>query len=518
MSLRFAPLWLWILLWACSPGAAYAQTVELVLPPLMAAGTARPSFEYVTPQAPDYLRASLEQVVLLGLGFTQYAANHDLNSVDWDFTYTWTGLRDKLSPRGYSFDTNGFDTNFIRHPAAGTTYYWAARSNRLSILEALAAAFVSSTLWEYIGELRERASLNDILVTPLTGMVLGEMTLQLGAFFDRSCDLLSNRVLGALLGPIKTLHDAMDGATPLREARCDRYGLSQRGAHHFELSVTAGVVGSVAGPRVPARALTRFELHTQVLALESYGSPGEGVLHFMDGNVSELRLSSSFADSDWNDFTLRATVMPLGLHYRAIGPDARGYELLFGLLLGTEYSVHRFGPWPGPARLRDRYFELDVPGVGLQYRRLWGEVKLALEVQAHAVFVGIDALALPEARALPAAPALPTVTQADGYNYALGVRIEPRASLRYRNFELGLLLAAVRASAITVNDRFEERRDYAHANERRTLGVVSLSVGPDNWPARLTVQGIWLQRWGKLGEASAERAELTAAGGVSAVF
>ncbi|HET8938152.1 MAG TPA: DUF3943 domain-containing protein [Polyangiales bacterium] len=512
MRLRLVQLSLCVLLSA--PALVHAQLVT----PLSAAGTARSTFEYVSPQAPDYLRASLEQVVLLGLGFTQYAANHDLNSVDWDFTYSWTGLRDKLSPHGYSFDSNGFDTNFIRHPAAGTTYYWAARSNRLSILEALAAAFVSSTLWEYIGELRERASLNDILVTPVTGMVLGELTLQLGAFFDRSCDLTSNRVLGALLGPIKTLHDAFDGATPLREVRCDRYGLSRRGEHRFELSITAGLVGNVAAPRSSARALTRLELHTQILALESYGSPGEGVFHFMDGNVSELRLSSSFAGSEWNDFTLRATVMPLGLHYRAISLDARGYELLFGLLLGTEYSVHRFGPWPGPWGLRDRYFELDMPGVGLQYRRLWGEVKLALEVQAHAAFVGIDALALAQARALPVAPTLPTIVRADGYNYALGVRIEPRASLSYRNIELALLLAAVRAQAITVNDRFEERSDYARDNERRTLAKLWFSVAPDNWPVRLTVQGVWLERWGQLGSASARRAELTAAGGVSAVF
>lgn len=515
---RFHVLPLVLLVSALGPLGVRAQPAELTLPQPLAAETSRPSFEYVTPLAPDYLRASLEQVVLLGLGFTQYAANHDLNSVDWDFTYSWSGLRDKLSPSGYSFDSNGFDTNFIRHPAAGTTYYWAARGNRLSILEALAAAFVSSTVWEYIGELRERASLNDIVVTPLTGMVLGELTLQLGAFFDRSCDHASNRVLGALLGPVKAFHDALDGAAPLREARCDRFGLSRRGAHDFELSIAVGVVSTVAGPSAPARALTRLALHTQILALESYGSPGEGVMHFMDGQVSELWLSGSFASSDWNDFSLRATVMPLGLHQRAISPDLRGYELLFGLILGTEYSVHRFGPWPGPGRLRDRYFELDVPGVGLHYRRLWGEITLSLEAQAHAVFVGVDALALTEVRALPAVPALPTVTRADGYNYALGVRLEPRAKLRYRNVELGVVFAAVRAKTITISDRFEERGDYAQGNERRTLGVMWLGVGPERWPVRLLLQGTWFHRWGQLGAASAQRAELTAAAGVSAVF
>jgi len=506
------------LVWSASGTSSRADGVNAPQQSSQLPAAERPTFEYVVRPRADYTRASLEVTLLLGLGFAQYVANHDLNSLDWDFSYSWGGLRNKLSPRGYSFDTNGFDTNFIRHSAAGTTYYWAARSNQLSILESLVAAFVASTFWEYIGELRELASLNDIITTPLTGMVLGELTLQLGAFFDRSCELPSNQLLGVLLGPIKSLHDLLDDAVPLREQQCGRYGLSERGVHRFELSVVTGMVSTVAGPEVPARPWTRLELHTQILAVETYGTPGEGIHHFTDGNVSELSLSGSYARTDWNDFSLRGTIVPLGLHYRSITAAMSGHELVFGLLLATEYSVHRFGEWSETTRQRDRYFELDVPGANLLYRRLWGATVLTLEMQAAAVFLGVDALALGALRAQPMPPPLPTVARADGYNYALGVRLQPRVSLTHRGLQLGAEVAAVTAGVITVNDRFEDRSDFARGSEQRALALTWVSFGPELWRVRLTVHGSWLQRWATLGGARARRAELTVAGGLSIVF
>jgi hypothetical protein len=504
----------------CFAYAAIARADEpLRLTPPTAATSIVPSIcRYQAPHGPNYVRAVLEEVGLLGLGFTQYVANHDLNSVDWDFNYTWPGLRQKLSPKGYSFDTNGFDTNFTRHPAAGATYYWVARGNRLSVLESVVAATIASTLWEYIGELRERASLNDLWVTPLSGMVLGEMTVQLGAFFDRGCDTIPNRALGTLLGTVKTAHDALDSATPLRERSCDRYGLSRLGAHSLELSITAGALSTVAGPRVPTRFESRLELHTQLVALDTYGAPGTGTTHFIDGNVSELSLRSSFAGALWNDFTVRAAMMPLGLHARSIAPGPHGQELLFGLLTETEYSVHRFGQWSGDTQLRDRYFELDVPGVSLIYRILRGETVLALELQACAAFVAVDAIALPEFRALGSVRDLPAVTRADGYNYGLGVRLQPRASLTYRGFAIGVDVSAVRAHGITWGDRYQAHAHYASGNERRTIASGWLRIGPASWPVRLTLNIEWLQRWGALDGVHAQRAELSTRAGLGAVF
>lgn len=488
-------------------------------PQPMAAITAeRPIFEYTTPQAPDYLRAVLEEAAFLGMGFAQYAANHDLNSVDWDFTYTWSGLHDKLGPHGYSFDTNGFDTNFTRHPFAGTGYYWAARANRLTVLESLAAATIASTLWEYLGELRERASLNDLWVTPLSGMVLGELTVQLGLLFDRSCDNIPNRVLGTVLSPLKTVNDVLDAARLLRETQCDRYQLSRRGEHAFELSMTAGALNTVAGPHVPARLESRLELHTQITALEKYGLPGNGGQHFDDGNISELWLRSSFAGDLWNDFTIRAAIMPFGLHQRAIDEQRHGYELVFGLLTMTEYSVHRFGEWNALSELRDRFFEIDMPGVSLGYRRLWGDLVLALELQACAAFVGVDALALPQYHELSNPRELTSIARTDGYNYAIGVRLLPRARLTYRWFVLGLELSALRVRAVTIDDRYTSHAPLAPDNERRTIATAWVNVGPEHWPVRLTLQAEWYERWGELDAARAQRAELSTRAGITALF
>ena len=63
-----------------------------------------------------------------------------------------------------------------------------------------------------------------------------------------------------------------------------------------------------------------------------------------------------------------------------------------------------------------------IPGVGLRYRQLIGEVVLTLELQIHAAYLGIDALAISEAHALPSSHALPTLADASGYNQLLAER------------------------------------------------------------------------------------------------
>ena len=81
------------------------------------------------------------------------------------------------------FDTNGIPTNTVAHPIAGTAYYLIARSNGLNSLESFAFAFVSSGFWEYFCEFHEITSINDMIITPLGGMVFGESIYQFAAYF-----------------------------------------------------------------------------------------------------------------------------------------------------------------------------------------------------------------------------------------------------------------------------------------------------------------------------------------------
>ena len=105
---------------------------------------AAPLLRYRAPRGPHYVRLALEEVVLVGAGFGQYWYDREQNSRDWQFSYDWESFRARLEGKAYAFDTNGFDTNFVFHPAAGTLYYLTARSNRFGPFESLAIAFGTS--------------------------------------------------------------------------------------------------------------------------------------------------------------------------------------------------------------------------------------------------------------------------------------------------------------------------------------------------------------------------------------
>jgi hypothetical protein len=378
----------------------------------------------------------------------------------------------------------------------------------------------ASLVWEYLGELRERASINDIVVTPLAGVVLGEMTLQLGAFFDRSCDTAHNRVLGSVLGPMKSLHDALDGAVLKRDDRCDALGFTQHGAHSLQFTAGVGALVIVDSPSAPVSFASQLGMHTRIVAVNSYGSEGEGMTTFADGNVTEFWLSTLLSTRSWVDFSLRATLLPIGLHYRKLQlgrGGLRGYELLFGLLLDTEYTVHRFA-WSQPeARQSDRFFELDVPGVGFVYRRALGRVALEAELQATVAMLGIDALARPQyLLSHPGGEELASVAHNEGYNYVIGLRVSPRVRLTWDGLELAAELAAVRGMVITENDRYAQPKHYADGSEQRMFGNLWLSWGPARWPLRAYVLGSLLQRVSRIDTTEATRTELRALMGLGA--
>lgn len=472
-------------------------------------------FRYVEPADTYPFRAALEVVGILGMGTAQYFSNHG-NSADWDFGYNWDDFRTKISGSGYSFDTNRFDTNYITHPASGTLYYWAARGNRLPVLTSFVYAASASTLWEILGEFREHASINDLFVTPLSGVVLGESTLQLGAFFDRSCASTTMSVLGTMFAPAKAVHDAIDGAEPLRDRTCDHYGLSQSGAHEFRFALAEGVVWATQGSDEPAYLETAIDVSSRVVALNHYGQPGRALETFSNGNSSELWLHSGLNASGWGDFTFGASVVPVGLHFRDID-QGYGHEVLFGLLLATEYSVHRFDA-AGPSPSIDRVFTLDAPGVSIAYRRHQGGARFEAELQTSATLAGVEAFAMAEYLREGSLDALPSVARAAGYNHALGLTVSPRVRWIARGVEAGVELKTTQLWGITALDRSPERQSDVSIFEARRRASAWVSFGPLFWNLRLSLRGSALQRWGTLAEARAERTELRASAGVDAVF
>ena len=78
--------------------------------------------------------------------------------------------------RGPVWDGDNFIFNYILHPYAGAVYYMGARSigfNRLGSF--LYCTAISTLFWEYgIEAFMEKPSIQDLILTPLSGLLIGE--------------------------------------------------------------------------------------------------------------------------------------------------------------------------------------------------------------------------------------------------------------------------------------------------------------------------------------------------------
>lgn len=78
--------------------------------------------------------------------------------------------------RGPVWDGDNVIFNYILHPYAGAVYYMGARSIGFNQLGSFIYCFiVSNVLWEYgIEAFMEKPSIQDLILTPLSGLFLGE--------------------------------------------------------------------------------------------------------------------------------------------------------------------------------------------------------------------------------------------------------------------------------------------------------------------------------------------------------
>ena len=72
-------------------------------------------------------------------------------------------------------DEDGWGFNYVGHPIAGSLYYNSIRSQDATIFQSFVFSFAQSAFWEYVIEgAAEQPSLQDLLITPIFGTLLGE--------------------------------------------------------------------------------------------------------------------------------------------------------------------------------------------------------------------------------------------------------------------------------------------------------------------------------------------------------
>ena len=118
----------------------------------------------------NYWLPAVEIVGLnLGIGaFNAYLMNEDFAKI------SWKTIGDNFKT-GFVWDEDGYLTNQFMHPFHGSNYFNIARANGLEFWEAAPYALGGSLMWEFFME-NEPPSYNDIVNTPVTGIILGEIS------------------------------------------------------------------------------------------------------------------------------------------------------------------------------------------------------------------------------------------------------------------------------------------------------------------------------------------------------
>lgn len=461
-----------------------------------------------TPPVPDEslaIRVALEELGILAAGTGYYFLQHEVNSLDWTYDYSWATLEAKLVGDAYSFDTNIFTTNTLAHSGAGTLYYIAARGNYLSPLESLGVGFLSSAVWEIFAEFRERISINDQIVTPIGGFAFGEAMTQVGRLFMRGCPSTTFSILSAVFAPSERLHRAIDGTDVARARYCDANGFAARD----DYLVRMGLGASLDGKNGRAWGLGFGEI--RVMDVPRNQTVQEPWRSFADGGIAELGVRVEAAPDEMREVDIHARGSLFGLAYRDVASRTTG---VLALGAGIGYSQRRYLPAPAPL---DPFFVIEAPALLAHWRRDFREHRLEVGLVAGGAFGEVGGFALDRYLEEHDRSLLTPVAANRGYNHGMGLTMSPHVRWSSHVHELWVGGRVDRLWAIRdkIGDELGSSPLKSHEARRRLR--VALSVGTDEqW--RFRVEGDFLQRIGTLGDFERKRMQLTWTGGLEGRF
>lgn len=468
-----------------------------------------PSLRYVKPAEPEVVRALLVESVIFGVGLGQYLLDTS-NSRDWDLDYDWPSLRSKLTLRSIAFDNNRFPTNFVTHPVAGTFYYGAARAHRLSIVESFLLASATSTLWELLGEWREQASINDLVVTPASGVPLGEATFHLGAFFQRSRPGSVARAASWLFGPLKNTTDWMDEATPLPPPSYDGSYPSDVW-HRFRIG---GGGGTTFQDGARGRGDATLTLDSRIVELPDYQRDGRHARWFDEGEVSSIALRSSMGHAGFTDFQLETSVWPAG-YYESDMSGGSGHSTITALVTDFEYGAHDYDR---DGRRGDDHVSMVDLGVAFEHIQRRGALGVTLSARATGGFAGVGAYARTDYLiANGGKRGLSSVAANEGYAFAIVTSAAPRLELSAGAFSVGGSARFDWFRSLDVLDREASPDGVVSGEDRRTSLATWIAIEPHP-SVRLSAGLERRERTGSLGRVTSSRGETALSFGTAFAF
>jgi hypothetical protein len=448
------------------------------------------TFVYQNPAPVLRLRIALEEAAAVAVATVGYVIVDPEPSIAGIPVPIWPWEKLLFRPGTWAFEADPWGTNLEGHPIAGMLYYLMARGNRVSIPEAFAWTAGAALAWE-LAEFNEPASINDMIMTPVGGLAIGEALTQLSGWLDRSGGSGFQKVLAWILDPPKKLHDWIDRATPVVDPET-------AGWHEFQAFAAGGVMwqGAVPGP---ARGIVQLGIQTRLFRVPGYQAAGSGQWTFSDGNVSRITLFATFQASQVVDSLFDTETAVLG-HYRrdleGSDEELRGWDLYAAVTVGYENGQH---VWDVEARASpNRVALVRVPGLVLQPRLFLGAFQLEMGLEAAVLFGAIDPLQMPPVQAPPPGVTYPPVLIKQGYYFAFGLRLAPSLQIRYGALALGAAArvdgfrGATGPNGVAIPGRMVQPHD------ERGLGTAWFRVLLADPSLELGVRGEWRERSGSV--------------------
>jgi hypothetical protein len=409
-------------------------------------------------RSPHHARALVEMGAGLALGTGGYWLLMNRNVADWDNPRPLS----RFDGSAWVLDNNSIGVNFLGHPATGGFSYSLARGNHHGVLGAFSYSFLTSFLWEFLIEFKEKVSVNDVLVTPGAGLPLGEFFHKLGLYLDTGHhDSLGFDIARWTLGTGAALDRALDGRERPRVTNSDGLGFSSAIWHQF--GVRYGVV-EVETPRDSRYARFEVGVAGRLVTLKDYGKPSAFGRAFWTAEISSLTLESE-ASRHGSGLRVTADTILAGYHaqrFTRAGLELRGESVTLGTSLGYEYqrsSANRYASvesavtMPAPKlgyhapNRREQYGALQLPGFAADFRWLGASAAFEASARLQPSFAGLGAAAFYDWAGAHLDERSKHILHRQGYFYGWGgvANLAAKLSLGPLRAEFELLYGAYRS-------------------------------------------------------------------------
>jgi hypothetical protein len=438
----------------------------------------------------NFMQATLNMALVLGSGQIWYWSNKDFNAVDWEYGFDWESYRQKLVTfEAVKFDSNEFETNSMAHPFAGAWYHLGARASGYNMYESFLFGFGSSLVWEYVGEFKEKVSINDIVITPVAGAVLGESIHKLSQFFLTSKNNHVNTVVGSLVDPVATFNNLFINRRPEESKNLDDLGFNADFFYNLEFYYGQEMNGG--------KQYVGFD--TRLVDLKGYNDKGRFSKTYGQATETELDLRAVIGDDGIHTIKIFSKAALMGYakqNITEVNGEKNGYSVLVGLSSAYAHNENEY-----PNGYIDKMGVINIIGTTIEVNAFVNGFHVRYNLDAYGDFTQINSVAVNQLEASGyELEQTKAVLQHKRYYFAYGATINNEAEISYKRLSLRADHTYQFANSIQGLDRYQEdiQDDFALTDHRSTLNVeadlrlfrfLSLSTGIEQHNAWGTAKG-----------------------------